>query len=85
MGRLIDDIQTDINNKNILFEIEFILLTKASFEELLKDFEEEFEFEYMEIGRSPGKEDVQDYLNIPIIITNSILREEEKYKLLTKV
>jgi DNA-directed RNA polymerase specialized sigma subunit len=71
---LIDEIQTEIRDKNILSE---------SFDELMNDFKEEFAVEYIELGREPSRSDIQDYLGIPIIVQN--VNDEEKYYLLTKI
>jgi len=83
MDRLIDQIQSEIRNKNILGDISYIVLTENSLDELIDDFREEFLVEYMEIGRDPNKSDVQEYLNIPILIEET--NDGKKYNLLTKV
>ena len=83
MNRLIDQIQIELQNKNLLGEVTHICLTPSSLEELSSDFKEEFELEYMDLGRDPSKRDIEEYLNAPILIENR--NEGEKYSLLTKI
>lgn len=80
--RLIDQIQFEVTEKNLWGEITHICMSEEGYDELLKDFEEEFTIEYLELGRSPSKNDLQDYLNFPIIIDESV--NGEKFKLLAK-
>ena len=83
MNRLIDEIQTEIQDKEILSKISHIVLSVESLDELITDFKEEFQLEYSELGREPSKYDVQEYLNVPIILEH--MDGEEKYQLLTKI
>lgn len=76
--RLIDEIQS-----LILLEGRSDLQISLSFEglaELLKDFNEEFETEYMELGRDADVIDLKEYLNVPILVDSNA---GEKYRILT--
>ena len=83
MNRLIDQIQTEISEKSILYRISHIVLSREGLDELFEDFKEEFIMEYIELGRKPNKDDIRDYLSLPILIQK--LSSEEKYYLLTKI
>lgn len=82
--RLIDLIFREIHDKDILNEIEYVCFTEKSFKQLMEDFREEFVVEYEELGRDPSKEDVQDYLNLPILIID-FKDDEGEFKLLRKI
>lgn len=83
MNRLIDQIQSEIKDKNILGEISHICLSKESLKVLIEDFNEEFQVEYKELGRDPTYRDVQEYLNVPILVQT--LHGEKQYSLLKEV
>jgi hypothetical protein len=83
MNRLIDEIQSEIKDKNILGEISHICLTDESLQVLIEDFKEEFQVEYEELGRKPTYRDVQEYLNVPIMVQK--LNGEKQYSLLKEV
>lgn len=66
--RLIDEIVPTVLEKNIMGDVTHLCMTNTSFQELLNDYSEEFETEFFELGRTPSKSDLQEYLNVKIII-----------------
>jgi hypothetical protein len=83
MTRLIDRIQSEIQNNSLITTVRYIILDDSSISELLSDFKEEFEIEYLDLGREPSFLDLQDYLSAKII--KEKLPDGEKYKLLVSV
>lgn len=81
--RLIDQLVTEINGRNILGEIKYICLNKSSKKQLFLDYEEEFKNEFDELGRQPNLFDVEEYFKMKIIVDDTIT-ESEGYRLLTK-
>lgn len=81
--KLIDQIMTEIQDKNILNEVLYICLSSDGVNELIKEFADEFEVEYYDIGREPNKRDVEGYFGKKIVVDERI-SEDKKYLLLTK-
>jgi len=81
--RLIDQLVTEINGRNLLGEIKYICLNKSSKKQLFLDYEEEFKNEFDELGRQPNLFDVEEYFKMKIIVDDTIT-ESEGYRLLTK-
>lgn len=78
--RLIDEIVTELRDKNLLGEITHICLTPDSASELMRDYQEEFESEFIEYGRSATLDDVADYFGLGIVKEQSL--NGKKYQLL---
>ena len=88
--KLIDEIMLEVLNKNLLGDVRILQITNSAYEQLLSDFKEEFEIEYMDMGRDPSFSDLQDHFNLKILITEfeengSNSAEEKRYELLKKV
>lgn len=81
--KLIDQIMTEIQDKNILNEVMYICLNSAGLDELVKEYRDEFVVEYYEIGREPNKREIEGYFGKKIVIDEGISKNQ-KYILLTK-
>lgn len=82
--RLLDRVWMEIMEKNLYESLTYLQLTKNSLNELLKDYEDNFDSELVDVGRKPSVEDLNDYFNVKIIIDKSEDSEEE-YKLFTSI
>lgn len=82
-NRLIDEIMTELSDRNILGDVIQILVTRSSIEELKNDYAEEFEHELKRAGRKVSVADLEEYFGIPLAVSK--INGEEKYQLLTKV
>ena len=82
--RLLDRVWMEIMEKNLYESLTYLQLTKNSLNELLKDYEDNFDSELVDVGRKPSIEDLNDYFNVKIIIDKSEDSEEE-YKLFTSI
>ncbi len=82
--KLLDRVWMEIMEKNLYESLTYLRLTKNSLNELLKNYEDIFDTELVDVERKPSVEDLNDYFNVKIIIDKSEDSEEE-YKLFTSV
>lgn len=82
-NNLIDQIMSEISQKNMLDELCQITLTKDGLEELKLNYTEEFKNELFEVKRGVSIKDLEDYFGVPIVV--STLKPNEKYQLLKKI
>lgn len=73
---------TEIQLKNLLGEIKYICVNTNTENELLRDFNEEFETEYEDMGRKPNRADLREYLGMKILIDDHLI--DHRYKLLSQ-
>lgn len=83
-SKIIDEIFTEIRDKNILNEIVCISLTKEALQELKDNYTEEFKNEMFESGRKTSVRDLEEYFGVQIVVS-TFKEEGKKYVLLTKI
>jgi len=82
-NRLIDEVQSIIIDKNLSYELTHLCITQKGFNQLVADFKEEFRTEYFDLGREASVNDVEEYINLPIVVEE--VSNGEEFYVLTKV
>lgn len=81
--RLIDEIFTEIFDKDILGEIVCISVSRDALNELKSDYSEEFKAELLESGRSVSESDIKDHFGKSLLVQEQ--PDGKKYSLLRQV